>query len=581
MTSFGGKLMNKAKGAAVLISFVLCACATSAATENMPTDGAPAGDMSPLGAYLAGRHAQQQHDYSAAAHYIGRALAADPGNSELVRRAFLFRVGSGDITEALPLATRIADLDRRSGIADLVLVMQAMKAGRYDEALTRAQALPKDGVERFATPLLSAWAEIGLGKPDAAVAMLSRAKQPNAIPELTTFHLALIADRADRIDEAAKNYDKLTGAASHMTWRSVELAGNFFERHQRDEAARRLYERLRGEPENGAVVDAAIVRLESGSIPKRLIVTPQDGAAEALFDLASILNARETLDVALIHVRLALYLKPDFPIAQLLLAELEEQLGHHTQALALYRAVDRASPLSWSARLREAAMLDGLGRIDEAVALLREMAGERPRDRQPMIELGDILRSHDRFGEAVIAYDDAFARIGKDGTRDWRLYYGRGIALERARHWSRAEADFRHALALEPQQPLVLNYLGYSWIDQGMHLDEALKMVERAVSLRPNDGYIVDSLGWAYFRLGNYAKATENLERAIELVPEDPTINDHLGDAYWRSGRRLEARFQWNRALQFKPEQGDIAKIEAKLQHGLGAPQTVLQSKGG
>jgi len=581
MTSFGVSWRNRAKGAAVLLAAVLCAGAAGAATEYAPPGRTSAEDTSPLGAYLAARHAQQLHDYGAAALYIGEALKADPGNNDLVRRAFLLRLGGGDITQALPLATRIADLDRRSGMADLVLVLQAFKAGRYDEALTRAQSLPKEGVERLAAPILSAWAEIGQNKPSAAMALVSNPKAPGSIPELTIFHAALIADRADRIDDAVKNYDKLTNAASRMTWRSVELAGNFFERHQRDAVARRLYDKLRAEPENGAVVDAAMARLDSGTIPKRLIVTPQDGAAEAMFDLASILNARDTFDLALIHAHLALYLKPDFPIAQLLLAELEEQLGHNEKALALYRAIDRTSPLSWSARLREAATLDQIGRTDEAVALLREMAGERPRDRQPAIELGDILRSHDRFGEAVIAYDDALARIGKNGTRDWRLYYSRGIALERSHQWPRAEADFRQALALEPEQPLVLNYLGYSWIDQGSHLDEGLKMVERAVALRPTDGYIVDSLGWAYFRLGDYGKAIEKLERAIEMVPEDPTINDHLGDAYWRGGRRLEARFQWNRALQFKPDQGEIQKIESKLEHGLGAPQTATQTKGG
>jgi Flp pilus assembly protein TadD len=300
-----------------------------------------------------------------------------------------------------------------------------------------------------------------------------------------------------------------------------------------------------------------------------------------MFDLASVLNARDTLDIALIHARLALYLRPNFPIAQLLLAEIAEELNHHEEALSLYRAVDPHSSLSWSARLREAAMLDELNRTDEAIALLRSMAAERPSDRQPVIELGDILRSHDRFKEAVGAYDEAFARFGQNKPRDWRLYYSRGIALERSQQWPRAEADLRYALELEPEQPLVLNYLGYSWIDQGIHLDRALQMVERAVALRPNDGYIVDSLGWAFFRLGKYAQATENLERAIELVPEDPTVNDHLGDAYWRTGRHLEARFQWNRALQFKPEAGEISKIESKLEHGLGQPLTVEQSKGG
>ena len=575
-----GTLANRAKSVATLISFLLCACATSAATEtDAPVSAVQ--QASPLGAYLAARHAQQIRDYAAAARYMGAVLAADPGNNDLVRRTFMFRVGEGDITEAIPLATRIADLDRRSGVADLVLVLQEFKAGHYQEALSRVEALPKDGVERFQAPLLSAWAQAGMGQTVAALQTLADAKPPNGLPELTEFHRALIADKADRIDEAVQAYDKLTADTAHLTWRAVELAGNFYERHRRDAAARRLYQKLKGDADNSAVVDAALKRLNSGTIPPRLIETAQDGAAEALFDLASILNARDTLDIALIHARLALYLKPNFAIAQLLVAEIAEELGHDDEALADYRAIDPASPLSWSARLREAAMLDQLNRTDDAVALLRRMAAERPHDWQPVIELGDILRSHDRFKEAVAAYDDAFARFGKNKPKDWRLYYSRGIALERSQQWPRAEADLRRALELAPEQPLVLNYLGYSWIDQGVHLDQAVKMVERAVSLRPNDGYIVDSLGWAYFRLGNYARATENLERAIELVPEDPTINDHLGDAYWRTGRHLEARFQWNRALQFKPEAGDAAKIESKLEHGLGQPPAAPQLKGG
>jgi tetratricopeptide (TPR) repeat protein len=534
--------------------------------------------MSPLGAYLAARHAQRERDYAAAADYMGTALAADPGNNDLVQRTFLFRIGEGDITKAIPLATQIADLDRRSGFADLVLVLQAFKAGQYQEALARAQALPHEGVERLAAPLLAGWAEYGLGKITPALLAVSDPKQPNVVPELMQFHRALIADAAGRIDEAAKLYDQLTADKRHLTWRTVELAGNFYERHQRDASARRLYQRLQAEAESSAVVDDALQRLSGGAMPKRLIAGAQDGAAEAMFDIASILNSRDTLDIALIHARFALYLKPDFPIAQLLVAEIADELGHREAALADYRRVDKSSPLVWSARLREAAMLDQLNRTDEAVALLRRTAAARPHERQALIELGDVLRSHDKFKDAVAAYDEAFAAFGPAQPRDWRLFYSRGIALERAKQWPRAEADLRHALSLEPEQPLVLNYLGYSWIDQGQHLDEALRMVERAVALRPNDGYVVDSLGWAYFRLGDYDKATENLERAIELVPEDPTINDHLGDAYWRSGRRREARFQWNRALQFKPETVEVGKIERKLQRGLDEPTALRQS---
>jgi tetratricopeptide (TPR) repeat protein len=573
-----GKTRTAFSGAAILIAFLSWAGLTMAATESEVPGLVP---MSPLGAYLAARHAQQERDYPAAATLMGRTLASDPGNVELVRRTFLFRIGEGDITAAIPLATRIADLQSHSGFADLVLVLQQFKAGHYQEALLRAPALSHDGIERIAAPLLTAWARVGLGQTAAALQGLGDTTAPGALPELAQLHRALIADQADRIDDAAAQYAKLIRDTAHLTWRTVELAGNFYERHQRIGEAKRLYDQIKGDVDSGPVTDAALKRIAAGTIPARIIASAQDGAAEALFDLASILNQHETIDAAMFHARLALYLRPNFPIGQLLLAEISDQENHGAEALALYRAIDPASPLAWSARLREAAMLDQLGQTDDAVALLRRMATERPHERQQVIELGDILRSHDRFKEAVIAYDEAFSRFPGKQPRDWRLYYSRGIALERSQHWARAESDLRRALELEPDQPLVLNYLGYSWIDQGLHLDKALHMVERAVALRPNDGFIVDSLGWAYYRLGNYNKATENLEKAIELVPEDPTINDHLGDAYWRSGRHFEARFQWHRALQFKPEAEEATKIDAKLAHGIDQPEGLPASRGG
>jgi Flp pilus assembly protein TadD len=228
-----------------------------------------------------------------------------------------------------------------------------------------------------------------------------------------------------------------------------------------------------------------------------------------------------------------------------------------------------SSPYSWSARLHAAADLDGLDRTDEAIALFKQMAAERPTRPGPLVQLGDLLRRKQRFAEAAEAYGGAIARLGPSEPSQWSLYYSRGIALERSGQWSAAEADLKRALELQPEQPYVLNYLGYSWIDRGENLDEALKMIERAVKLRPQDGYIVDSLGWAHYKLGDYDQAVKQLERAVELRAQDPTINDHLGDVYWQLGRTAEARSQWRRALQFGPEPDDAKAIEGKLATGL------------
>jgi Flp pilus assembly protein TadD len=275
------------------------------------------------------------------------------------------------------------------------------------------------------------------------------------------------------------------------------------------------------------------------------------------------------MDASLIYARLALELEPDFSLAQLLAGEIRDDQGRTADALALYNAVGPQSPLYWSARLRAALALDQLDKTDEAEAMLKTLATQRPNSIEPLVELGDVYRGHEKYEDAATAYDQAIARQKSGDANSWRLYYDRGVSLERSGRWPLAEADLKHALELAPQEPLVLNYLGYSWIDKGENLSDALKMIERAVELRPNDGYIVDSLGWAYYRLGDLAKATQYLERAIELMPEDPTINDHLGDVYWKVGRKLEARFQWTHARDLKPDPDELEKIEQKLKVGL------------
>jgi Flp pilus assembly protein TadD len=291
-----------------------------------------------------------------------------------------------------------------------------------------------------------------------------------------------------------------------------------------------------------------------------------DGAAEALFQASGALAQKEARDGALMVGKLGLYLKPNFPFLQMFVAELLDAAGRPADANLLYAAIDRTSPLAWQARLARAENLNRMDRFADAEKELRAMAAERKDDPHALLLLGDMLRQRERFVEAVPVYDQAIALKEPLPQRYWRVLYARGIALERAKQWDRAEVDFLRALEMEPDQPLVLNYLGYSWVEQGERLEEAQDMIRRAVELRPNDGFIVDSLGWVYYRLGKKAEAVVQLERAVELQPEDPVINDHLGDAYWAVGRQREANFQWRAALGLDPEPELKAELERKLQ---------------
>jgi Flp pilus assembly protein TadD len=265
---------------------------------------------------------------------------------------------------------------------------------------------------------------------------------------------------------------------------------------------------------------------------------------------------------------LGLFVRPDSAELRLIVADLLEDAGRYADANTVYAEIEPGSPLAPAAELATARNLERLDRFDEAVRLLEGLATKRAGDPEPLSELGDMLRKRERFEDAVKAYDRAFARIATLKPYHWRLLYARGIALERAKVWERAEADFLQALAFEPDQPFVLNYLGYSWVEQGRNLAQAEQMIRKAVALRPNDGYIVDSLGWVLYRLERYPEAVVALERAVELKPEDPVMNDHLGDAYWAVGRQREARFQWRTALALSPEPELKSALEDKLARG-------------
>ena len=521
------------------------------------------------GNYLAGRHAQAQRDLGAAADFLGAALKQAPDAPDLLRRTFVLMTAEGRMREAQELAKRLLVAEPDEPVAVLTLAVADIKRGRFAAAAELLAKLPKDGLSSFMTPVLNAWILVGEKKTDEALTLLAPGTGEKATLQLRALHAALIHEMAGRPDEAEKHFKSVTDNQAGMTFRAVQLYGGLLERQGKKDEVRALYDRYLKEQPGTPLLDMARRRITGGGKPAPLVTSAADGAAEGLFDVASSLSQQNARETAMVLGRLALYLKPKFPVMQILLGDILEADNRLEPALAVYKAIDAKSTFSWSARLRAAAVLDKLGRVDEAVKTLRAMAKEVPDEEGPLINLGDILRGHERFKEAAEAYDEAMKRIATIEPRHWTLFYARGISLERSDQWLRAEADFQKALEFKPDQPYVLNYLGYTWIERGKNLERAQEMIRQAVKLRPNDGYIVDSLGWGYYKVGNFQKAVVELERAVELRPQDPIINDHLGDAYWQVGRQREAKFQWTRALSLKPDADLLAKLQKKLKDGL------------
>jgi len=522
--------------------------------------------VSASGKYLAGRYARRSRDFGTAADYLSGALSIDGSNGQIRRQTFLSLIAGGRMSEAAVLAKEIVAADKGTGIANLSLVVEDAFASRFKAAEKRLDTMPRRGMSTFAAPLLLAWVKAALGDTEGAVKSLDALKKIASFAALRYMHVGLIYEQAGKIVLAEEAFKKASEGTDSI--RVVMGFGHFLERQGRLPEAEALYKRYIAK-NNSDALEGTLDRIAAKRPPPAFVETPKDGLAEVFFNLAGTLAQGRSSDLALIYGRMALRLRPDFPLAQLLLGGLLESLSRGAEAIALYKKVDPKSPVSWSARLRQASNLDEMGKTEEAIALLEKMAAERKDRFEPLIRIGDSYRSKKNFDDAIGAYDRAIQRVGKLEKNHWSLLYARGIAFERAKRWPNAEKDFLQALELSPEQPHVLNYLGYSWVDQGIKLERAKKMIRRAVELRPNDGYIVDSLGWVLYRLGDYPGAAKNLERAVVLRPEDPTINDHLGDAYWRVGRKFEARFQWKRALSLDPEKEMIPQIEEKLRDGL------------
>ena len=309
-----------------------------------------------------------------------------------------------------------------------------------------------------------------------------------------------------------------------------------------------------------------------GGKPKAGVKTAQQGAASALFTLGSALNREGAEETVAVYLQLARALDPENAETLVTLGGLKERLGKTDDAIVIYKAVPESSPMRRVSELQLGLALADQGKNNEAKDHLKALIASDPRDIRSYLALGSVLSQDKDYIEMALTYETAISVAGPAPTRnDWNLFFQAGIANERLKQWPKAEAHFKRALELFPDQPDVMNYLGYSWIDMNMNLEDGMDLIRSAVDLKPNDGYIVDSLGWAHFRLGQYDDAVRELERAVELKPADPTINDHLGDAYWRVGRKLEATFQWERALANEPDADLKPKLELKLSQGMTA----------
>ncbi|MCY4591835.1 MAG: tetratricopeptide repeat protein [Alphaproteobacteria bacterium] len=558
----------------------------------------PMDAVSTAGSYLIGRTAYRHGDINAASVNYDRALKADPGNLSLTHRLFMVRLEQGRIEDAIGLARLISATP--AGAAPLPLVVVALGLdhaanGDWEQAIAQFETLAGSQVSLILKHLLTGWALAGSGDWAGADARLSDLARNTGIEGLSLLHRAYARVLAGNPEEGRR---LLARAMDLDPWPSLRLRlamAVLLATVHRDDAARAALALAGNDGVHAETLHALLGRARKGEPVDGQVSTAIHGMAEALFDVASVLQRIErsrsaerqqgTASAAQRHersrsadrlqgqvlalARLSRFLNPQFVPASLLVARTLAARDNHEAAVEVYTAVPVTSPYHDMSRLRAARALFNADRADEAITLLEQLGAERPEDPAPWAQIGDLHRRQRQWDRAAAAYTEALDRVAVPSAPDWRLFYYRGVVLERSDRWPEAEASFLRALDLSPEQAYVLNYLGYHWTELGVRLDEAERMIRRANELEPENGYIIDSLGWILLRTGRVEQAVPLLEHAVRLLPADVTINEHLGDAYWRAGRREEAVYQWKRADALDPEPDQREEIRAKIRNGL------------
>ncbi len=533
---------------------------------------ATAGVARDAGSYLAGRSAMFDSDYAAAAQYYSRLLVRDPSNLPILENAATAYLGLGDLDRASAVADRYLEGGGKSQLVTMIVLGHAAKSEDWTKVL--------DGLEAGQTVgplfdgLAKSWALVGAGRMTEALEAFDRVAMNEGVEAFGLYHKALALASVGDMEGAQHIFSGDSGTTLRLTRRGIVAYAEVLSQLDQNDVAIELIEKS-----FGSTLDPYLERLRDdlragATVPFQSLQTPTDGLAEVFYSIASALRSEAQAEYTLLYARMAMGLRPEHTDGLLLTAELLEDLGRYELATEVYDTVPREHPSFHAAEMGRADALRRSGRDDASVEVLRQLTESHGHLPLVHVTLGDTLRGLERFDEANLSYNNAIELIEEPSQQHWIIFFARGITNERLDNWAGAESDFRRALELRPDQPQVLNYLGYSMLEMQINMEEALALIEKAVEQRPDSGYIIDSLGWGLYRLGRYDEAVGHMEKAVERMPIDPIVNDHLGDVYWAVGRYREAEFQWHRALSFVTDDTDLddvspERIRRKLEVGL------------
>jgi len=548
---------------APLVLLTACASAGPGPARGGGQASELASGLSPYGMFLAGEAALNDGKSGDAARFFDQARMQSADDSTVSERAFTAALLSGDVDKAAALApTGDAASEAGKRLGKLVVAIDALADGRAKQARELLSGENIAFPHRSAAALVGPWAAAEAGDVEGSL-VRPQVRGDRAVDYFGQLGQGALFERAKRYDEAETDFKAAASTVSPSVI-AVMAYGGFLERRGRRVDALALYESFLAREPSSVPIKAAKARASSTKAPPAQ-PTIREGAAQAMLAATATMVQAQQTQTALAYLRLVLDLDPQKDAAWVMVGDIMQGSGDTDAARAAYSHPKPGSLEYGAAQAKLAWTYQAAD--DKVTALKLARAGAASGDADARITLADLLRSNEQYAEAA---EILTGLINESKTPDWRLRYSRGVAYERMNKWPEAQADLQAALDARPDEPELLNYLGYSLIDRGERLKDAMAMVEKAVAANPRSGAMIDSLGWAYYRQGDYKKAVEKLEQAVEFEAGDPDINSHLGDAYWKAGRRDEAQFQWRRVLTLNPDAKMKASAEAKLASGLG-----------
>ena len=531
------------------------------------------------GTYLAARVAHLRQDLNTAADYYVKSIKLGADNPEIISRAYVLLTSEGRIDEAADYAKKAREQGDKGNFIHFVVMTDELNKGNYDKALESLENIKDKAYQESILPLFESWIYAGSGKPEEALAAMDKLKKDKSLVSLYYMHSGMLNDYLGNKEEAAKAFDTVVNNENlELSYRSLQIISNFYIRSGRKNEAAELVKKYYDKNFQARMLFELYQNIQNADLKAtaKMIDTPQKGEAEALFNIGTIFRGYQS-DISQIFTALALYLNPQHDVALISMADLLENSQRYDEAIAKYNQISPQSPVYFMAQLKVASIYMVKKDNQKALKKLENLLEQYPDDYQILFNLGEVNRVMNQQKDAIKYYNKALKVAPKAIKKDWTVYYALGMAYERNGQWKKAEEVLQKALEVSNRHPFVLNYLGYSWLQHNENSNEALYMIFEAYRQNPEDGHIMDSLGWALYRMGKYEDAIKVLERAAEYLPGNAIVCDHLGDAYWLVGRKDEARFQWQHALTLKEDAEELNKevIRQKITRGIQAPATI------